>query len=390
MLELLLQRSFSPIGRGKPMMRLFLCSILAAFLVACGSQVQRPSVSSDLVERERQQQWEMALRLQLERAEQVHRVSSLLKTQATELCENQLEPVLGVFWLGPDSFSYNGKDVAARLFGLDEESLRVHSVLVGQPGAAAGLKRGDAILRIGDTPVSSYQSWYSLTKVEHAQNLIRKLGKNPIDLELRRGSEVLSIKIDPILACRYPVEIMADDRLNAFASGEKIMITTGMLRFIKNDDELAHIIGHEIAHNALNHIDKMRGVGTVAGAAGILLDIGLAAAGIQTGGAIGRAGVNAGRVVFSKEFEMESDYVGLYLAARAGFDVSNAPNFFRRMAVEHSGSISNHFLSSHPSSPERSVAMEGALKEIQDKLKAGEPLVLRRIEALKSENEPEN
>jgi hypothetical protein len=84
----------------------------------------------------------MALRLQLERAEQVHRVSSLLKTQATELCENQLEPVLGVFWLGPDSFSYNGKDVAARLFGLDEESLRVHSVLVGQPRRRCWFKAG--------------------------------------------------------------------------------------------------------------------------------------------------------------------------------------------------------------------------------------------------------
>lgn len=372
-------------------MHLFICSIfLAALLVACGPQVQRPSVSSDLVERERRQQWEMALRLQLERAEQVHRVSSLLKVQATELCENQLEPVLGVFWLGPDSFSYNGKDAAARIFGLDEDSLRVHSVLAGQPGATAGLKPGDAILKIGGTPISSYQSWYSITKVEHAQNLIRKLEKNPIDLELRRGSEVLSMKIDPILACRYPVEITADDRINAFASGDKIIITTGMLRFVRNDDELAHIIGHEIAHNALNHIGKMRGAGTVAGAAGILLDIGLAAAGVNTGGAIGRAGVNAGRIIFSKEFEMKSDYVGLYLAARAGFDVSNAPNFFRRMAVEHSGSITNSFLSSHPSSPERSVAMEGALEEIQAKRKAGEALVFRRIEAVKSENAPEN
>jgi Zn-dependent protease with chaperone function len=373
------------------MSRLICCSaFLTALLMACSPQLQPPGVSREIVEREREQQWEMALRLQLERAEQVHRISSLLKTQAIDVCKNQLEPVLGLFWIGPDSFHYNGKDVAARIFGLEEESLRIHSVLAGQPAALAGLRPGDAILKIGDTQLSSYQSWYSLTKVEHAQNLIRKLEKNPIDLEIRRGNETFSVAVESILACRYPVEIIADDRLNAFASGDKIMITTGMLRFIKSDDELALILGHEIAHNALNHIGKMRGIGTVAGTAGILLDIGLAAAGVQTGGAISRAGVRAGLVVFSKEFEMESDYLGLYLAARAGFDVSNAPSFFRRMAVEHSGSITNNFLSSHPSSPERSVAMEGAVKEIRVKVNAGEPLIPRRIESVSTESKPES
>lgn len=98
--------------------------------------------------------------------------------------------------------------------------------------------------------------------MEHAQNLVRKLGSSPIDLEVRRGSETFSVKVEPILACRYPVEIIADDRLNAFASGDKIIITTGMLRFIKSDDELALVLGHEIAHNGLNHIGRMRGVGT--------------------------------------------------------------------------------------------------------------------------------
>jgi hypothetical protein len=79
------------------MIRAFLCSVLllSGLFVACGPQLQRPGVPREIVEREREQQWEMALRLQLERAEQVYRVSSLLKTQATDVCENQLEPVLG-------------------------------------------------------------------------------------------------------------------------------------------------------------------------------------------------------------------------------------------------------------------------------------------------------
>jgi len=364
------------------MNRMFLCSVSLSvgLLAACGPQLKRPEMAQHLVEREREQQREMALRLFLERAEQVNRVAGLLKVQAKESCENHLEPQLGAFWIGLDSFPYDDKDVATRIFGLEEESLRVHSVIAGQPAAAAGIRHGDAILKIGETPISSYKSWYSLTKAQHAQNLVRDLGKNPIDLELRRGSDILSLRLDPISACRYRVDLVANDRVNAFTNGDSISITTGMLRFIRSDDELALIIGHEIAHNTLNHVGRTRGIGTMGAAAGILLDIGMAAAGVYTGGALTQAGHNFSRLVFSKEFEMESDYLGLYLAARAGFDISKAPDFFRRMAVEYSGSISENFLSSHPSTPERAVAMEGVVQEIRAKVQASEPLTPRRIE----------
>jgi predicted Zn-dependent protease len=169
--------------------------------------------------------------------------------------------------------------------------------------------------------------------------------------------------------------------------GSTLTDKISLLRFIKSDDELALIIGHEIAHNALNHVGRMRGIGTIGGVAGILLDIGMAAAGVHTGGVLSRTGHNAARLVFSKEFEMEADYLGLYLAARAGFDISKAPNFFRRMAVEYTGSITENFLSSHPSTPERSMAMESTVKEIQTKAQTGEPLTPRRIETVKNQVE---
>jgi predicted Zn-dependent protease len=67
--------------------------------------------------------------------------------------------------------------------------------------------------------------------------------------------------------------------------------------------------------------------------------------------------------------------MGLYIAERAGFEIQNAPSFWRRMAAEHPGSIKSSFAASHPSTPERFVALEQAVQEIQKKKENGEALV---------------
>ena len=78
--------------------------------------------------------------------------------------------------------------------------------------------------------------------------------------------------------------------------------------------------------------------------------------------------------MFSKEFEADSDYMGLYMAARAGFDINMAPNFWRRMAVEHPGSIKKNYMATHPSTPERAAALRETIEEIEEKLRGGMPL----------------
>jgi predicted Zn-dependent protease len=113
----------------------------------------------------------------------------------------------------------------------------------------------------------------------------------------------------------------------------------------------------------------------VAGAGiGLVFDILAAVAGVNTGGDFMRIGAGAGAGAFSQDFEAEADYVGVYLMARGGYDIGLAPNFWRRMAVIHPGSIKTNHSSTHPSAPERFVALEGAVGEIRAKLAAGKPL----------------
>lgn len=168
--------------------------------------------------------------------------------------------------------------------------------------------------------------------------------------------------------CHYSIILVEEDKLNAYADGKKTYIHTGMIRFTDSDEELAFIVAHEMAHNMLAHIDKRR----TNTAFGVIADLAIAATlGVNTQGAFGEAGSKA----YSQAFEAESDYLALYLLAKTGYDITNVPDFWRRMGVEHPDSISKIFNSTHPSTPERFVAMEATVIEIQDKQRSGQQLI---------------
>ena len=78
--------------------------------------------------------------------------------------------------------------------------------------------------------------------------------------------------------------------------------------------------------------------------------------------------------IFSQEYELETDYAGVYYAAHAGYDVSEAVDFWRRMAVEHPPSIDFRGFS-HPSTAVRSLTLEKAVEEIREKTVARSPVI---------------
>jgi predicted Zn-dependent protease len=199
-----------------------------------------------------------------------------------------------------------------------------------------------------------------LAKAADSQDMVRLEFRTPA------GSRVNMVRFKDVV--KYPVLPTQDDIVNAFADGDKVYIASGMMRFAESDEELALVVGHEIAHNCLGHISKQKGNMLLGG----LLDaVVYAGTGVDTGNVFASAGGQA----FSQSFESEADYMGIYLAKRAGYDVEHAPAFWRRMAAEHPGSIKQNFGSSHPSTPERFLALEATVKEIDAKTAARLPLV---------------
>jgi predicted Zn-dependent protease len=142
-----------------------------------------------------------------------------------------------------------------------------------------------------------------------------------------------------------------------------------MVNFATDDRELALVIAHEMAHNTMSHLEAKKqnaGLGLAGDIAVLLLSRGQ----VSTRGALSQAMASA----YSQEFEAEADYVGLYIMANAGFPIDEAPLFWRRMAAAHPGSIKANHAASHPSTAYRMVALENAVKEIDAKRAASEPL----------------
>jgi len=243
-------------------------------------------------------------------------------------------------------------------------------------GCQPELRRADVSSNLIKTEESKQKALAAKVRRER-QSRINKVAR-PLLAESRKICRY--IKGDTTSKCVYPIKLMADDTLNASADGDTVYINAGMLRFTGNDNELAFIIGHEISHNILGHRDKKIG-GLLIGA---FFD---ALAGyygkVDTQGAFAKAGANA----YSKEYESESDYLSLYLLARAGYDIKEAPEFWRRMAIESPESITGKFSTTHPGHAERFAAMDAAIKEIEKKITDNDPLIPNKADEVDNEQE---
>ena len=279
---------------------------------------------------------------------------------ATSLCGEDVAPSLSLLLATTNDF--HRQDVAtAESLGVRPD-VTVMGVIPGTPAAVAGVRKGDLLRAINGTPVPTGKKATAGT----LKLIRRELELSPtVSLTLDRNGSPETVAVATDTLCSYRTIVVADDSVNAFADGENIGITTGMLRFVETDQELATVIGHELAHNAMGHIDAKTGNAVL----GTIFDVLAAAYGVNTQGAFGNAGAQA----YSQAFEQEADYVGVYALALANMDLDGTANFWRRMGSELGG-IKAQYGSSHPGSTERYLAIESAVSEVREKVVQMEPL----------------
>lgn len=153
----------------------------------------------------------------------------------------------------------------------------------------------------------------------------------------------------------WEVSVIKDDKtLNAFAlPGGKIAVYTGIFPVAKNEAGLAAIMGHEVTHALARHGAERMSQGQLAQAGLTVADvlIGSSASNPATAQLMMAAlglGVNVGVMLpFSRSHESEADYVGLLLAAQAGYDPHEAVHVWERMGQLSKGQPPE-FLSTHP------------------------------------------
>lgn len=195
------------------------------------------------------------------------------------------------------------------------------------------------------------------------------------DMVMRCGRRIVeAVKQDPISDYNWEVRLLqADDVVNAFAlPGGKIAVYTGLLKVCQNEDQLAAVMGHEVAHVILQHGNERvsQNVATELGVAGIgaLLQGGWSDGSQESKGLIMAAvglGAQYGVLMpYSRDHESEADMQGLRYMVRAGYDGREAANLWDRMA-ELGGGGGPEFFSTHPSSNKRARELREMLPRIQ-------------------------
>ncbi len=163
---------------------------------------------------------------------------------------------------------------------------------------------------------------------------------------------------------RWEVNLIGSKQINAFCMpGGKIAFYTGILDQLQlNDDEVAMIMGHEMAHALREHarerIAKSKGTALGLSLGAQLLGLG------QLGDIAANMGTQLLTLKFSRDDESEADLVGLELAARAGFNPRASVTLWQKMA-QASQSKGLEFLSTHPQGPNRIRTLESNLPKVQ-------------------------
>ena len=166
-------------------------------------------------------------------------------------------------------------------------------------------------------------------------------------------------------AWKWEVNVIDSKELNAFCMpGGKIMFYSGLIQQLAlSDDEIAVVMGHEVAHALREHSREQVSQAIAARAA---IDVGAALLGLgQTSADIAGTAYEALIATrFSRADESEADRIGLELTARAGYDPRAGVSLWRKMMQANGGGRAPEFLSSHPAEANRVQQIQALLPSV--------------------------
>lgn len=305
-------------------MKRFIIALALALSSGCatGGTLNVPRANEESVRAKLREQWAPFF----EKEARIHEINWRLERDNTDLCGKTLYRT-GAYVLTVAEYIALWKDRVWQypLIGADHNT--VQYVAEGSPAAEFGLKPG-----------TSYAA-----------------SKEP--------------NIVAVTVCNAPAVLLRSTDVLAYTDGNHSFVSTGMVDFTKNDDELAFVLAHEMAHIVLDHIGTMKSNATKKGILGSIL--GTVICGLNCGISVGSAWEAAGARAHSVAFEAEADYLAAYLMARAGYDPAMVAPLWARFVEGQTPTV---WGTTHPVSAERELNMSAFVNEIAERKVAGQPL----------------
>lgn len=167
----------------------------------------------------------------------------------------------------------------------------------------------------------------------------------------------------------WEFNLINDKQVNAFCMpGGKIVVYEGLLQIVDSEDELAVVVGHEVAHAVAKHSNERMSQQLLAqyGAAIVSQALSTKSAAIQQiGNSVYGLGAQYGVMLpFSRKHEYEADYMGLVFMTMAGYNPQSAVAFWQKMSAGNGASVPE-FASTHPSDAARINEIKRHLPEIE-------------------------
>lgn len=345
------------------MIRFLRASLLLSccLLAACGVKTMAPTVSDQQTAAEAEMQRQMVVRTLDAYVRQYYRVAQKIRTANIGLCGEKVQAYIGMHVTNVHQFKDEWRNAQSVVRGLDER-LRVTYVFEGGPACRAGVSEGDVIKSLNGKPIPEGED---AVKVYRDQVDMLDTGE-PFELVYEHNGVDRTVTMAFDTICGGNLVVKNDPTVNAYASKTDVCMHTGILDFVKSDDELAVIVGHEFGHYAMLHNENRQGRATVGMVADVLLAV---LTGVST-----NTFANVGAGMYTLDQEFEADYVGAYMARRAGYDPSVAVELWRRMAVGGAAYIDKDS-STHPSTAERGARFKEIMAELDGKQKRGEELM---------------
>ncbi len=249
---------------------------------------------------------------------------------AAEFCGKLTRPKLGGMFGSSRSFAgAAARVVAEESLGLGEDPTVAH-VSPGGPLAQARIQPGDRFLSVNGTPVESIAQIGEVLRTQPER----------LSVLVRRGDEQLERTVVPAATCPISLDFAASPALVPWkASRFSAGVPLGLLNLLDRDDELAVVLSHQIAHLLFDRPE----------------DDALAQ-------------------------EKRADRLGMYVAARAGYDVSVAPRAWEKVVSEYPWLVgpaqarSRYRVYPHPALALRMEGIRAAVREIEQLRGQGRPL----------------
>lgn len=283
----------------------------------------------------------------------VNAVGFRLSVANVELCP-RTGPITGLLLHSESQYADYLRAAAREDWQLRGDLPGVAAVAPDSPAADAGLRVGDLLLSADGKPFLEGGPVGDAGFDGLSGNLARladALYDGSAELLVQRDGQRLTVVLGSVTGCAYPFQLDPSADFYAKGDGERVFISSALAAFSPLDDDLAVVLGHELAHNILDHRAYFDEVG-------LARDV------------LGNWGVAPWELVRA---EREADRVGLYLSARAGYDPARAGPYWRMLSARlpHLRMVQW----GHPSAGERIQSLEGVAEEIAVLRAAGQPLI---------------